>query len=144
MHSVARLVFHGLIDNIQTSWVKMGEAGVRACLNAGVNDLGGTLMNESITRAAGTVHGQEWSPQIMEAQIRAAQRQPRMRDTLYRDVSEERRNASFSAAKLHEVVNLSAGKNQRTKSLSDDESLPVKIILSPSISTQVTPLAACN
>jgi FO synthase len=144
MHSVARLVFHGLIDNIQTSWVKMGEAGVRACLNAGVNDLGGTLMNESITRAAGTVHGQEWSPQIMEAQIRAAQRQPRMRDTLYRDVSEERRNASFSAAKLHEVVNLSAGKNQRTKSLSDDESLPVKIILSTSISTQVTPLAACN
>jgi FO synthase len=144
MHSVARLVFHGLIDNIQTSWVKMGEAGVRACLNAGVNDLGGTLMNESITRAAGTVHGQEWSPQIMEAQIRAAQRQPRMRDTLYRDVSEDRHSASFSAAKLHEVVNLSAGKNQRTKSLSDDESLPVKIISSPVISTQVTPLAACN
>jgi FO synthase len=144
MHSVARLVFHGFIDNIQTSWVKMGEAGVRACLNAGVNDLGGTLMNESITRAAGTVHGQEWSPQIMEAQIRAAQRQPRMRDTLYRDVSEERRSASFSAAKLHEVVNLSAGKNQRTKSLPDDESLPVKIISSPVISTQVTPLAACN
>ena len=59
MHAVSRLVLHGQIDNIQTSWVKMGHEGVKACLNAGSNDLGGTLMNESISRAAGTLHGQE-------------------------------------------------------------------------------------
>src|SRR5690606_13982155 len=46
MHAVARLVLHGYIDNIQTSWVKMGRAGVRACLDAGANDVGGSLMNE--------------------------------------------------------------------------------------------------
>ena len=53
MHAVARLVLHPLIPNIQTSWVKMGPDGAAACLKAGANDLGGTLMNESITRAAG-------------------------------------------------------------------------------------------
>ena len=51
MHAVPRLVFNGLIDNIQASWVKMGREGVAACLNAGANDVGGSLMNESITRA---------------------------------------------------------------------------------------------
>jgi FO synthase len=45
MHAVARLALHGQIDNIQASWVKMGEEGIKACLSAGVNDLGGTLMN---------------------------------------------------------------------------------------------------
>src|SRR5690606_9944341 len=59
MHAVARLVLHPLIPNIQASWVKLGADGVAACLAAGVNDLGGTLMNESITRAAGASHGQE-------------------------------------------------------------------------------------
>jgi FO synthase len=58
MHAVPRLVLHPLIPNIQTSWVKMGREGVALCLNAGANDLGGTLMNESITRAAGGVNGQ--------------------------------------------------------------------------------------
>src|SRR6185312_7831314 len=66
MHAVSRLVLHPMISNIQASWVKMGEAGVRACLVAGVNDLGGTLMNESISRAAGTVHGQEMPPEDMD------------------------------------------------------------------------------
>ncbi|MCL4103988.1 UNVERIFIED_CONTAM: hypothetical protein GTU68_034850 [Idotea baltica] len=144
MHAVARLVFHGLINNIQTSWVKMGEAGVRACLNVGVNDLGGTLMNESITRAAGTVHGEEWSPQLMEAQIRAAQRLPRMRDTLYRDVSAERYTASFDADKLSEVVNQKAGKLQRKKSLEQEDSQPINIVSRSVIPAQITPLAACN
>ncbi|MGH7048579.1 MAG: 5-amino-6-(D-ribitylamino)uracil--L-tyrosine 4-hydroxyphenyl transferase CofH, partial [Stellaceae bacterium] len=59
MHAVARLALHPLITNIQTSWVKMGSGGAAFCLGAGANDLGGTLMNESITRAAGAVHGQE-------------------------------------------------------------------------------------
>ena len=53
MHAVARLALHGAIDNIQASWVKMGTGGLVACLHSGANDLGGTLMNESITRAAG-------------------------------------------------------------------------------------------
>jgi FO synthase len=117
MHSVARLVFHGLIDNIQTSWVKMGRDGVSACLNAGANDMGGTLMNESITRAAGSAHGQEWSPAQIEAAIQRMQRIPRMRTTLYADAAEERRNVAFNASELIEVENDSAGKIQRSKKL---------------------------
>lgn len=117
MHAVARLVFHGLIENIQASWVKMGREGVAACLNAGVNDLGGSLMNESITRAAGSGHGQEWAPALIEAQIRAAGREPRMRTTLYGDVPHERRNAAFNAAPMAEVRGASAAKRQRSKRL---------------------------
>ena len=83
MHAVARLVLHPLIPNIQASWVKMGPEGVKACLHAGVNDLGGTLMNESISRAAGASHGQEMAPAMMEDLIRAAGRTPRRRTTLY-------------------------------------------------------------
>jgi FO synthase len=86
MHAVARLALHPLIPNIQVSWVKMGAAGSRACLDAGVNDLGGTLMNESISRAAGTIHGQKFTPDAMEALIRNAGRIPRLRDTLYRTI----------------------------------------------------------
>ena len=59
IHSLARIYFHGQIDNIQASWVKLGLSGVEKLLKAGVNDLGGTLMNENISRAAGAVHGQE-------------------------------------------------------------------------------------
>ena len=62
MHAVARLALHPVIANIQTSWVKMGPEGAAACLRAGANDIGGTLMNESITRAAGASHGQEFPP----------------------------------------------------------------------------------
>jgi FO synthase len=58
MHAVGRIAYHGLIDNIQVSWVKMGTAGAVQALQAGVNDLGGTLMNENISRAAGATHGQ--------------------------------------------------------------------------------------
>ena len=115
MHAVARLVFHGLIDNIQASWVKMGQAGVAACLDAGVNDLGGSLMNESITRAAGSGHGQEWTPPFMEQQIFAAGRIPRMRSTLYNEVSPERRASAFAAAPLEALENASASKRQRSK-----------------------------
>ena len=66
MHAVARLALHPLITNIQTSWVKMGRDGAKAAFAAGANDLGGTLMNESITRAAGAMHGQEMPPEAME------------------------------------------------------------------------------
>jgi FO synthase len=104
MHSIARLVLHPAITNIQTSWVKMGPAGAAICLNAGANDLGGTLMNESISRAAGTQHGQEFPPDAMEKLILSIGRTPQQRTTLYGPVDEERRAASFVAADLAPIV----------------------------------------
>ncbi len=104
MHAVSRLVLHPLIPNIQTSWVKMGPEGVAACLQAGANDLGGTLMNESISRAAGTEHGQEFPPEAMEGLIRGIGRAPAQRSTLYGPIGNERRARSFGAAELAPVV----------------------------------------
>lgn len=103
MHAVARLALNPLISNIQTSWVKMGPQGVAACLNAGANDLGGTLMNESITRAAGASHGQEMEPYKMEDLIKGLERSPRQRSTPYGEVPEERVRASFQAAPLEDL-----------------------------------------
>jgi FO synthase len=113
MHAVARLALHPVLPNIQVSWVKMGPEGVRACLAAGANDLGGTLMNESISRAAGTVHGQELPPAQMEALIRAAGREPRQRTTLYQDATPERRESARAAAPLAPVVLQPAGRRAR-------------------------------
>jgi FO synthase len=104
MHAVARLVLNPLITNIQTSWVKMGPEGAAMCLNAGANDMGGTLMNESISRAAGTQHGQEFPPEAMEDLIGSIARTATQRDTLYRPVGNERRVVSFGAAELAPVV----------------------------------------
>jgi FO synthase len=95
MHAVARLVFHPVLSNIQTSWVKMGSEGVKVCLRSGANDLGGTLMDETITRSAGAVHGQEMTPGAMERIIRSLGRTPRQRNTVYGNVSAERYRASF-------------------------------------------------
>lgn len=97
MHAVARLALNPHITNIQASWVKLGPEGVRHCLSAGVNDLGGTLMDESISRAAGASHGQEMTPQRMEAMIHSAGRLPRQRDTLYGNAPQERRTRSFDS-----------------------------------------------
>ncbi len=83
MHAVGRLALHPWITNVQASWVKLGVAGAQAALRAGANDLGGTLMNESISRAAGASHGQEMPPERMEDAIRATGRTPRQRTTLY-------------------------------------------------------------
>jgi FO synthase len=83
MHAVSRLVLHPLISNIQTSWVKMGPEGAARCLQAGANDLGGTLMNESITRAAGGAHGQELDAVQLQAVARRIGRTARQRTTLY-------------------------------------------------------------
>jgi FO synthase len=104
MHAVARLALHPLVTNIQASWVKMGPQGVRALLAAGVNDLGGTLMNESITRAAGAGFGQELPPARMEALISSAGRTPRQRSTTYGEPSPEQVPRSFEAADLRPVV----------------------------------------
>ncbi len=117
MHAIARIVFHGLIDNIQTSWVKMGQEGVQACLNAGANDIGGTLMNESITRAAGADHGQEWSPTGMEEALQEMQRTPRMRTTSYQDAPSTRKEIAFNAPELQQIENTAANKLQRSKKL---------------------------
>jgi FO synthase len=105
MHAVARIAFHTSIPNIQASWVKMGPEGVKACLAAGVNDLGGTLMNESITRAAGAVHGQEAGPALMRSWITQAGRTSRQRTTLYGEASSDRREAAETATGLAPVVN---------------------------------------
>jgi FO synthase len=96
MHAVARLALHPLIPNVQTSWVKMGPDGIAVCLRAGANDLGGTLMDESITRSAGAVHGQEMTPAAMEDLITSLGRVPRQRTTLYADVSQERYRTAFA------------------------------------------------
>ena len=105
VHAVARLALHPWITNVQASWVKLGPDGTREALRAGVNDLGGTLMNESISRSAGSEHGQEMPPERMEALIRSAGRIPRQRTTLYGDPPEERVRASFGAAPLAEPQN---------------------------------------
>jgi FO synthase len=105
VHAVGRLALHPRFENVQASWVKLGVAGAQVALAAGVNDLGGTLMNESISRAAGASHGQEMPPERMEAAIRAAGRVPRQRTTLYGEPPAERTRASFGAPPLAEPVN---------------------------------------
>src|SRR3954453_2626677 len=97
MHAVSRLALHPYVTNIQTSWVKMGVEGAQTCLQAGANDLGGTLMNESISRAAGASHGQEMPPAAMDACIRCAGREPQQRTTLYAPAPDDRRIASYQA-----------------------------------------------
>src|ERR1043165_5551097 len=97
MHAVSRLGLHPSIPNIQGSWVKLGAAAASACLSAGANDLGGTLMNESISRAAGTEHGQEFAPERMDTLITSLGRTPRQRTTLYQDAPAERRAKSYKA-----------------------------------------------
>jgi FO synthase len=89
MHSVARLVFHGLIDNIQASWVKLGSDGAAQALQVGANDLGGILMDESITRAAGGEHGQCFDVGMMEALAARIARPLRQRTTLYEHVGKQ-------------------------------------------------------
>ena len=83
MHAVGRLALHPVIPNVQASWVKLGADGVIACLQAGVNDMGGTLMNETISRSAGAAHGQEMTAMDMETLLRNMGRIPRQRTTAY-------------------------------------------------------------
>jgi FO synthase len=106
-------VLHPVITKIQTSWVKVGSEGAAFCLASGANDLGGTLMNESITRAAGAVHGQEMPPESMEQVIRALGREPRQRTTLYADAPAERQATSFGAAPLTDPINTPARRWER-------------------------------
>ncbi|MEO2184632.1 MAG: 5-amino-6-(D-ribitylamino)uracil--L-tyrosine 4-hydroxyphenyl transferase CofH [bacterium] len=121
IHAISRLVLHPLFKNIQASWTKLGHEGVRACLLAGVNDLGGTLMNETITRAAGAAHGQETSPEEMEEIIRSIGRTPRQRSTTYGEVTELQRQKSFGAVVMVEPTYTSAKKYERKQSRKKQE-----------------------
>jgi len=115
MHAVARLTLHPHIRSIQASWVKLGKEGVKACLRSGANDLGGTLMNESISRAAGTQHGQEMPPAAMEEVIRSIGRTPRQRSTDYGSVRSEMHGRGMSAAELAPIVLTAPRKRARLK-----------------------------
>ena len=109
MHAVPRLVLHPLIRNIQTSWVKMGAQGAALCLDAGANDLGGTLMNESITRAAGGVHGQELNAEQLQTLARRVGRPARQRTTLYGTPGEASSRWQIGAPSTSESPALAAG-----------------------------------
>jgi len=88
MHAVGRIALHGMISNIQASWVKLGLDGAAALLNAGVNDMGGVLMNESISRAAGAAHGQGLEVDDLMAAVATHDRPLVRRTTLYKTVAE--------------------------------------------------------
>ena len=83
VHAIARIVYDGLIDNVQASWVKLGLDGVRQLLQAGVNDVGGTLMDENISRAAGAAHGQQLDERDLDAVVQGIGRRLRRRTTNY-------------------------------------------------------------
>jgi FO synthase len=113
MHAVARLVLHPLITNIQTSWTKIGPEGAALCLGGGANDLGGTLMNESISRAAGSAHGQEFTPHEMETLIRSIGRRPAPRTTTYGKASEQQVARAKSAGSLTPLVQTKPKKSEK-------------------------------
>jgi FO synthase len=94
VHAVARLLLHGRIDHVQCSWVKLGPEQCAAVLDGGVDDLGGTLMEETISRMAGSSYGSRKSVEELEAMVRAAGRTPRQRTTTYGTVSAERHAAA--------------------------------------------------
>jgi FO synthase len=83
VHAVARIMLHGLIDNIQASWVKLPPPLLAQVLNGGVNDLGGTLMEETISRMAGSTNGSRKEPAELEAIAESAGRPARQRTSLY-------------------------------------------------------------
>jgi FO synthase len=86
MHAVARIAYRGLIDNVQFSWVKLGTGAAVQLLRAGCNDLGGTLMDENISRAAGASHGQEMTPEGFAGMVAPLGRTLAERTTLYAPV----------------------------------------------------------
>jgi FO synthase len=86
VHAVARIALHGLIDHVQASWVKLGVSGARQLLRAGVDDLGGTLMDENISRAAGASHGQSLDEAGFRAIVKPLGRTLAQRSTLYEPV----------------------------------------------------------
>ena len=101
IHSLARIYFHDYIDNIQASWVKLGHDGSLKLLEAGVNDLGGTLINENISRASGASHGQETTDLEFIKLIQKANKKPYLRNTLYTKLKKlEYKNLEQDAIKI--------------------------------------------
>ena len=115
VHAVARLMLHGRIDHIQTSWVKLGTAGTQLMLQGGANDLGGTLMEETISRMAGADNGSEKTVSELEDMISSIGRIPLQRTTTYGAPSEERLAV---ARKNAETGFAATGKNLRLLPLS--------------------------
>jgi len=109
MHAVSRIVLYRYVHNIQTSWTKMGEAGAVECLKSGANDLGGTLMNESISRAAGNQNGQELSPERMDDLIKYAGRLPKQRTPTYGVPQASQSTNSYRAPPLENISYKKAG-----------------------------------
>ena len=83
MHAIGRIAYHGHIDNVQVSWVKIGVDGAKQVLQAGANDLGGTLIDENISRAAGASHGQGLVEEDFKALAAPLGRTTRQRNTGY-------------------------------------------------------------
>jgi FO synthase len=100
VHAMARLLLHGRIDNVQCSWVKLGDDGCRILLQGGVNDLGGTLMEETISRMAGSQHGSRKSVAEIEAVAAPLGRPVRQRTTMYGEVPAERQTVARGAEAL--------------------------------------------
>ncbi len=94
VHAMARLLLHGAIDHVQCSWVKLGPDGVRSLLTGGCDDLGGTLMEETISRMAGSQHGSRKSVAELEGLAALAGRPARQRTTTYGEVGPERHAAA--------------------------------------------------
>lgn len=95
MHAISRVMLNGWIDNIQASWVKLGPDYATAMLRAGANDIGGTLMNESITRASGGKNGQEILPADMVSMIEKAGLSAARRNTLYKSIETFERSSAL-------------------------------------------------
>jgi FO synthase len=110
VHAISRIMLNGWVKNIQASWVKLGPQFAQEMLNSGVNDLGGTLMNESITKASGGKNGQEISPNNMVMMITNAKRQPVLRNTLYKTI--ERFNKTTNSIDLIDCKYISAPSNK--------------------------------
>jgi FO synthase len=119
MHAVARLALNPVLPNIQVSWVKLGVDGAKSCLQAGANDLGGTLMNESISRAAGGGHGEELPPDAMDTLIQSIDRRPEQRTTLYEPAPESQRRASYDGASLLPITLTQARKRANISLIQD-------------------------
>ncbi len=98
VHAMARIMLHGLIDNVQCSWVKLGPPLVEQVLTGGVNDLGGTLMEETISRMAGSTNGSSRDREALEAIAEAAGRPAQQRTSLYRPVDTTKRTLGIEAA----------------------------------------------
>ncbi|HET8969806.1 MAG TPA: bifunctional FO biosynthesis protein CofGH [Candidatus Nanopelagicales bacterium] len=103
VHAMARVMLHGAIDHVQTSWVKLGASGVRVMLGSGADDLGGTLMEETISRMAGSEHGSRQSVADLVAMAAAAGRPARQRTTTYGTVGAERTAAARRSVGLEPV-----------------------------------------